>query len=104
MYMVGSWAVPSVGTDAKSTCCMGDQTRGTWSLPTTSWRSSSSWRIQSCRSPRWMRYTRRSQASASRNAVTVTTLYDTPLPWAWFVYQSSRASSLLASIGIQPSR
>ena len=34
----------------------------------------------------------------------VTTLYDGPLPWAWFMYQSRRASSPSARIGIQPSR
>ena len=51
-----------------------------------------------------MRCARRSHAAPSRTPVIVTTLYDGPLPWAWFMYQSRRASSPSASIGIQPSR
>ena len=46
----------------------------------------------------------RSHAAPSRTPVIVTTLYDGPLPWAWFMYQSRRASSPSASNGIHPSR
>ena len=43
-------------------------------------------------------------AVASLTPVTVTTLYDQPLPCAWLAYHSSLASSDFASVGIHPSR
>src|SRR5439155_294873 len=61
-------------------------------------------RIRSGRSPDWMRVASRSHAAPSRTAVIVTTWYDHPLPCAWFRYQSRRASSSFARVGIQPRR
>jgi hypothetical protein len=73
---------PSAGTFASSTLCSGDQYTGSKSLPVTSWRSASSPVMNSCRSPFWMRRASRSHAAPSRIAVSVTTWYDMPLPWA----------------------
>jgi len=41
---------------------MGDQARGIWSVPVTSWRSSSTSRIHAWRSPLWTCRASRSQA------------------------------------------
>src|SRR6516165_4596824 len=97
-------ACGSDGTSAKSISWMRDQYTGRRILPRTSWRYVSTSRTQSCRSPDCTRRARRSHAAPSRTPVIVTTLYDRPLPCAWFAYQSRRASSSFASVGIHPSR
>src|SRR5438552_1789931 len=67
-------------------------------------RRSSTAAVHFRRSPSARRRARCSHAAPSRTAVTVTTWYAGPLPWAWWQYQSRRASSPSPSRGIQPSR
>src|SRR6478609_4422915 len=104
MNRCSSCSRPSVGTSAKSTSWIGDQCTGSITLAVTSWRQASTDCSHSRRSPVRSRWSRRSHAAPSRTPVIVTTLYAGPLPCAWFMYQSRRASSPSASIGIQPVR
>src|SRR4029453_9197186 len=92
-----------MGTAARSTS-RGEKSRAISRRAWTSCRQESTSRAHSRRSPCWTRAARRSQAAPSARAVTVTTWYEGPVPWAWCRNQSSLASPSPARISIHPAR
>src|SRR5712691_5367165 len=104
MYSEGSCSAGAASRRARSISCMGDHGVGSSSFPRTSWRSLSSSAAKLCRSPCCTRRAKSYQACALVNAVTVTTVYESPVPCAWWKYHKRRASSPLARMARKSSR